>query len=907
MIFPRWGVACLLLLSFHITLFGDDLQNGAPQYPLVVHKPAPVEGYSIAPDGGLIYDPLTREAQKTGELRDPGVATEKRSLTLGDARLEVSIPPTARAYEVVPVPYQLFPGRNTTLPAAVEAVGFEDEDKRQGRDLFDLSLPGKIDFKVDYLGSATAHLLPAEKHNITADFSDTPKRYPNFTVQPMVQSGIVEAGDLVWFKFRLTNTGNTIMDGQGLGGALLSPKLLRKDADGTYKQFATTYNLYYRILDYWYPGKTWEPWIIFNIPKAGEPAEYYALEPGDYKIQIDVVFRSYQTPDTAIDEWAGPVVYSWEQPLTVAAKPAAAPVLAGAKLPAPEDIPNKLPKFIHTFEQFMTAFDCYTQFPSATASDGNAASPSPIKGVLHLQVAPWTKQVVVRLMTGSPPAVTTAAIPIEVDSKSLSIKLPAHLPHVVFDASGKPQPIFQTQTMADMRTNVQLGPHPEKYIRDELSEMKELGVNVLQTTSMPWEFDDSTKPTFNFAGDALNYSLDLARQDKLPVGVWGQYPFDRATIGTIATWISGKDYAHLWPVQGTSYASSSQLDPRLAEANGVAVLYNFDRWGDLFNQESNGNVPINIEDTRGWLRDDINIRYPVGVDATFAFRKWLKARYTDIATLNKAWGTSFASFTAIDPETHVPDASGVNWGYGDNSNPFHDWTPAVEDFDIWRTLVRVKNYRDLISAISPKIPNAKMEVRTEGGNAFIAGIDPETPNAHFRHAYYNQRRIGGIAEILDASGVIAYHGDYTTVPYTPSELRFITRTAVAQGITPAYLPQFNDMRDIAINDKIGRSYQTSYNLDTPQKGFMMHVLTASYPWYQIMLEEGAIPGILWEDYQCDGYVTETQKQELQFYQQKLNEALAKNPLLSKDYPVPSQDWKKASHATRSYNLETPSP
>jgi Beta-galactosidase len=891
----------LVLINFlDLRSNADNLQSGAPEFPLVLHKPAPVEGYTLNPnDNGLVYNPLTREAQKTGQLRDPSVATVKRTLTLGDTRLEIAIPDKALAYETIPVPYRLFPGKNTVFPTAVEAVAFEDEKNRQGRDLFDLSLPGKIDLSVDYVGSMTAHLIPNARHLITPDFTDTPKTYPNFVRGKMTHSGVVEAGDLVWFKFRFTNTGNTIIDGQGLGGALLYPKLFRKDPDGVYRQFATTQNLFYRILDYWYPGKVWEPWIIFNIVKPGEPTEYYALEPGDYKIQLDLTFRSYQKDDTLIDLSDGPTVFSWEQAFTVAAQAKDVPVAAGNRLPAAGDIPNKMPTFIHTFEQFMTSFDCYSKLP-VTSGD----APAPLDGVLHLQVAPWTKQVVVRLISGKIPAVTTTAIPIDVDSDSLSIHLPTKLLHTLPDQNGNARPIFETQTMADMRTNVQVGPYPEKAIVDNLSEMKSLGINLIQTTSMPWEFD-TPGMNINYAGDALKYSLDVARQLKLQVGAWGQYPFDRATIGTIASWISGQNYSLIAvpPGIGGDYPASSQVDPRIAEANGQAFLFNFHRWGDLYHQDSDGTVPINIEDTRGWLREDINIRYPVGPDATKAFRTWLKARYLDIEPLNQAWGTSFSSFDDIDPETHAPDHLGAGWGYDDPAKVFHDWAPAVEDFDIWRTLVRIKNYRDLLATVGTEIPNAKMEIRTEGGNAFIAGIDPETPNAHFRHAYYNQRRIGGIAEILDASGVVSYHGDYTTIPYTPSEMRQIVRTSVSQGITPAYLPQFNDMRDIAINPKYGRSYQLSYNLDTPQMGFMMHVLQASYPWYQATVEEGGIPGVLWEDFECDGYVTETQKQELRFYQKKIDEALAQNSKSMPQSDVPSQEWKKRSHAMRSYDFD----
>lgn len=870
-------------------------QAPGPTVPPRAPKAAPVDSYAIHTDGGLIYDPLRREAKLTGSLDSyKNAPTEMRRLTLGDARLEIRVPKTAKAYDVIPIAYTLFPGTNTVFPVAVEAVAFEEPEKSRKRNLFDLALPGKIDFGVEYLGSVTGQLRPEEKHNLTPDLTDTPKQYPNFARAPMVKSGVVAAGDLVWFQFRLTNTGNTIFDAEGFGGGQLFPELLRKDKNGVYQPFAKTYNLYYRNLTYWYPGETWEPWIIFAIPKAGMPAEHYRLEPGEYKIRLQMTARSYRTPDSAINYWDGPVVFTWEQPITVAAEARLATVPPGVKVASPADYPNKLPTFIHTFEEFMTAFDCHLKNPGAGKT---------IRGVLHLQVAPWTKQVVLRLISGAVPQVTTAQVPLQVDAESLAIRLPEKLPHTVAGPDGQARPVFFSQTMADMRVNVQMGPYPEKSIRADLREMKELGVNFLATTSMPWLYDDREKRAFNYAGDAWKYALDVAREEKLPVEAWAQYPFDRGGIGNIASWITGKKFGDMSTLPdgyGGGGLSISVVDPLLPAANAAELLYNSSRWGDLFFQEADGTVPVGIEDTRGWLRDDVNVRFPVGPSGTAAFRQWLKQRYATIEKLNQAWGSAFATFDSIDPETHKLDKYGLRWSYADPAHPFHDWNAAAEDFDIWRTLIRAGNYRDYLALIKDHIPNAKVMFRSEGGNAIVAGLDPESRNAHFRHAYYNQRRIGAIAEILDAAGTVGYHSDYTTLPYTPTELRQLVRKGVSQGITPAYLPQFNDMRDIAINDRYGNPYQVSYNLDKPMKGFMMHVLTASYPWYQVMVEEGGIPGILWEDYQCDGYVTETQKRELKFYQTKLDQALERLPASAKKFTPPPQDWRKGG--IRSYNM-----
>lgn len=875
---------------------GED--SSSPPKPEI--KPAPVTGYQIHADGGLIYDPLRREAELTGQLRAyADAATEKTTVLLGASRLEISVPTNARAYDVVPVPYTLYPGEGTAYPVAVESTAFEEEAKRKGRDLFDLSLPGKIEFGVEYLGSVTAHLDPAEKQNITADFTDKPGVYPNFHSAPLQRSGVVEAGDLVWFKFRLTNTGNTIFDAEGLGGGQLVPELLRKDAQGVFQPFAKSYNLYYRNLTYWYPGETWEPWIIFSIPKAGMPPEHYHLDPGEYKVRLRVVSRSYQQPDSAVNYWDGIDAFVWEMPITVEPAPRMAAVAEGSTVPVTwSDAVNKLPTFIHTFEQFMTAFDCHLKPP--------AADREPIKGVLHLQVAPWTKQVVVRLITGKTPAVATRAIPIRVDSAPLVINLPKKLPHVVPGADGRAEPVFFSQTMADMRTNVQEGPTPEVGIVDKIRQMKQLGVNVVATTSMPWLYDDRHGRAFNYAGDALKYALEVLRKEHILVEAWGSYPFDRGDVRDLASWITKKDYGDMARVMsgyGDASFYVSSVEKRLPQANAAILGYHLHRWGDLFFQEADGTVPISTEDTRGWMRDDLAVRFPIGPQGTAVFRQWLEAKYQSVEKLNAAWGSTFAAFAGIDPETYKADRYGQRWAYGDASHPFHDWNKAVEDYDHWRTEIRMQNYRDYLAAVQSSIPKPKVMFRTEGGNAIVAGLNPTDANTHFRHAFYSQRRLGAIAEVIDQAGLVGYHADYTTLPYTPSELRKIVRASVSQGITPVYLAQFNNMRDIAVNDLYGRSYQQDYNLDTPRKGIMMHVLTAAYPWFKIMVEEGGIPGLLWEDLECDGVVTETQQRELRFYQDKLKQALDAMPASARQYVAPPQDWRPPP--IHSYQLPAP--
>ncbi len=874
---------------------------------------APVDEYPIHADGGLVFNPLYREAVNTGQQNAyDGKPTETVTIQNGPFTLEAKVPRAAKAYDIIPIRYKLSwkdGQRPPVFPVAVEAAASEEEYRRLGRDLFDLALPGDIDLDVEFLGSVTAHAIPGSKHQLKPDFSDTPKEYPGFYRKPMACSGVVEAGDLVWFRFRITNTGNTILDANGFGACMFCPVLTRKNEQGEYVRAGTPYNLYVRDLDELYPGESHEIWVHMPSNNPGyaenfEPSKTpqgFGMAPGEYRFQLRLAFRDYRHESAAVNYWDGPVVFHWEMPFLVENEARDFPVEPGVKHSEAANTPNKMTHWIHTMEEFMTSFDNHLAPPT----DGS----DHIDGTLWLQLAPWSHQVVLKLITTAPEvAAKTVAAPLDLDTESLSIAFNPDTPFTI-ERDGLLEPVIMSQSMADMRTNVQHSPFPEQHIRARLRDMKDHGINVIATTSMPWLFTDMHNPTTNYQGDAFKYVLELARKEGIRVEGWGQYPFDRPTIGPIASWISGRDFSDMatypsgYPHDGTQYIS--HLAPRLPEANAIVLNYNFKRWGDLFYQSSTQPfvTPLSVgEDTRGWMRDDFNVRYPLGELGVLRFREWLQKKYGTIDSLNRAWNQTFSSFDDVQPETGEVDVYGGRWAFGNPEHPFYEWNAACADLDLFRSEVRAKNYRDTLAFFEDIIPNPKVVLRTEGGNVLAGGIDPASRNAHFRHAFYSQRRLGAIAETLADAKVLAYHSDYVTIPYTPSELRVLVRNAVAQGLIPAYLPYLNDMRDVVINEKYGIDYTRHYNIDKPSKGYMIHVVSPLYPWFRVMYEEGGIPGVLWEDYQCAGFVTSVQKREMKFFMEKLRKTLDSPEARSarKVKSRPDQSWRDSSLKKQSY-------
>jgi hypothetical protein len=305
-------------------------------------------------------------------------------------------------------------------------------------------------------------------------------------------------------------------------------------------------------------------------------------------------------------------------------------------------------------------------------------------------------------------------------------------------------------------------------------------------------------------------------------------------------------------------------DPVVPEVLAAWTNYIYSRWGDTWFKTKDGRVPIDLEDTWGWLRDDANTRYTDGPMAVAKFRVWLQKKYGSVQKLNDAWGSDFKDIAEVDPETKEGLGSDDLMNQEFYNRPdkiFHDWTPAMEDWDRFRTELRMDLYRKTNEILRKTIPGAEIALRTESGGPLIKG-DPKSPDMHLRHAYYTQRRNALVYDVIKKQDVLHFYADYTTLPYTVIEWTSAMKQMVSAGITPSFFPQFNDMRDIMLNPYYGRDYQVSYNLDKPAKGVMVHCLTAAYPRWKATYEAGGAPATSWADYTCDAFVSETQKKEI---------------------------------------------
>ena len=832
------------------------------------------------------YTFLSESAAKSGQLAYyDDIPKTVKTLTLGDYKLKFSVPEQIKAYDVVPIRYTLFSPdaageshpmmdsmasyfrdeaadstSDTPRYVAIQAVAFEDAERSKGKTLYDLAIPGDMKVKIEYLGSIGANYLDDTYIPLTTDPKTPVSPFPPFKRGEFIKSSTISASDLIWFKFKITNVGNTILDPEGFSGCLAEPFIYKIDDDGKRLWQGKPINLFTRHLEYVYPGESYEQWVNFNCPQLGRNG--LGLSEGKYEIVYRMLCRFYDEYDWMVNIWSGTEFARLEVPVTVTNE--TAPITpVEAKLTV-EDTTHRMPRYFSSFEEFMTSFKIFSDEDTDKTH----------QGTMYLQVAPWTQEIVVKLITKEPKSISSVRVPVKLDNSSLDIKYnPDNI--MVISKDGRQEPVFMAQLMPAMRLSMNT-PYLETYLRDTLKEAKDLGVNVVVNTAGDWWIPEiSGSKQINMSSAAYKYFYDvLARDFDMKLLGWSVYPPSMPHWYQHAENLVGKKLT--FATQSSGYTSGSETevtsvdmaDPVVSEMLVAWVDYQYKRWGDLWFRAKDGRIPIDIEDTWGWMRDDINIRMGLGQLGLGRFREWLKDKYETIDKLNNAWGSNCTDFEEVSP---MADQIGMHGGYSyDNKESvFYDWNTAINDFDEFRTILRLDMMQKTNEMIQEIIPGAELAVRTEGANLPIKG-DGQSDTMHWRHVYYSQRRNAFVYDVIKEKDVLHFYSDYTTLPYTPKEWRQAMKEMVADGIIPMFLPQFDHMRDIVLNPYYGRDYQMHYDLEEPSKGIMIHCLMAAYPWWKATYEEGGAPGILWSDYLCDGFATETQKRELKLLTKHFN-------------------------------------
>lgn len=848
-----------------------------------VTEPTDVETYRVDDFNRIIYNPISKEAARTGQLEKyRSAAKQTGSVTVDDITIHYAIPKEVTAYDAVPIQYTTS-GLGSCYPLYIEATAY-GEESRDG-DYYDLTLPGTIDADIVYDGYVSGSLRNDYRPVLSGKTDDKQgTAYPSYEASDLIRSGTLPVADLIWLKFTYTNSGNTIWDSDGNGTFCFQPVLYKKNASGewvTTDQYKTN-NLYERIFDYVYPGESGEMYVQF---------QQEGLSSGDYR----VVIHGNVHQESGSNSWQN----SFLGGTNVIASAFEFTVSKSGEITEPKPV-EKLGSaalarsgWLRTYEEFMTSYE------SLIFTDG-------AEGTMYLQCAPWTESITLRVMTGNEDNMKLVRIPIQVESDSIRLYLNEENDNYRINEDGGREPLVMAQTMADMRSNTQRGPDPASTIVNDLLDMKEAGVNYLSST-MAFGYDPPTSGTSTMMPyDANKFMMDVARTLGLQMEGYSSYPYEWAGLYS----------PNISSITAPNHEFS---DPAINTANAVLANYTFQRYADMLYQAPDGTIPISTEDTRGWLRVDYSGIFAFSEDTRRGFGEWLKGRYPTIQELNQAYGSNYTDFDSIDI---VSDASGsTNGGYAtlytffDNSKVFHDWSRAMLDFDLYRSVERARDYIDMLSQIPTVTPpknttdtvlNPKVLVRTEGTPFITPGVDPATDNPHYRHIYYAQRRNAVVGEIMAASGAVYGHSNYVYTPFTPAEVYELVSRSKQAGIVEHPLPLFNSMQDVVLNNVTGQTkFVQDYNLANESgqvKGAYIRTQVALFPWFKAVYEAGGVPGILWQDYIGNSMCTSTQYKELKFYKEKMEEMLStdEGKAWASNPEQPDQGWRETTATAWSY-------
>ncbi len=796
-----------------------DVKKAAEELSGMLEKVEISDPFLIHADGGMIYDPVSRE--KAGQLyKYNGADAFTGTLTLGDKTLTYSIPKQVTAYDAVPLTYTLNAGSaiGKASPLHLSVTGHEDKERTGEEPLYDLNLPGKVDLFFDYDGYVAGKKDAVKKPVLSTDFGSdyTAQAYPDYSVSDLRRSGTVEASDYTWFKFTYTNIGNTVLDGDGNGTFCFEPILYKKEGSG-YKEVTGVANIYNRIIDEVYPGESGTLWVIFPTN----------LTPGDYKVVIDCIVRNeIDHPENfGRTIWGGEVASSSAMEFTVS---------AGNKITEPKPVMKTTKAllrnaWLHYYEEFQSS---YTSFLKADAGV--------TEGTVYVQLAPWTNQVMVKLIDGNTQNMTAVSIPIDVESDSLKIQVDPENPSYVLLEDGTRFPAIMVQSMADMRINLTQSPYAAEDITKYLCEMKDLGINVINTTAGFCYGDGNGQTAFQF-------SMDVAKKLGLKVEGFVSYPYAGGSIPGIASEIAGKPLV----VPGPGYDLQDIANSHLAS-------YQFKRWGS--NYWVIGQTPIlSVEDTRGGfgITTSADSLRPVPTDSDMGnFRIYLRSLYGSISELNKAWDTKFDNFYEVELKTTV------------------GFSRALSDYDTFLAYKRAINYRTMLDAASPTVPGAKVDIRLEGSH-WICKIDENDTRQAYRFALINQRTNGLTPELLTATDAVYTFSDYVWEAYSPSEVAYMSKSSYEDyGVVSAQLPLINRLRDMAVNEKYGGDYSAHFHINgKATKAVQVNTTVSLYEWWKATYENHGVPGLLWSDWLVDGYATMTQRREIEFFVSKLKEAM----------------------------------
>ncbi len=801
-----------------------------------------IVGYRLNEENHLNYTRISDEAKAQGNITRYNTAQKQEgTLTLSDGSvLTYQVPTEVSAYSAVPFQYTLVAGgRNQRMHVGVTTWEEPNRAKNPQAMYFENTLPDDVNISVEYNGyiqaDALSGVVPSWSEQPAKDTQGT--HYPGYNVGQLTKSGTIPAGKDTWLKFTATNTGNTILKGDGMGYFNITPTLYKKNDQGTYEKVAGVDNKTVRMLDLWYPGETLEFYTRFT--------NYSSYPEGEYRVRLSGELANEQeTPDWAAMYSTGRQVTKSYFSFTVSNNPSVTEPGEVQTQKVGNIVRNG---WLGTYEEFQTSFHTHR-------SVGNNPA-KPEQETFYFQPAPWDTTLTIRLISDTTGEMNMVAIPLQVESDSLKITLNPYNQHYIIKEDGTREPILATQNMADMRGNFQDTPYARETVINDLKNMKEAGINYL-TSTMGFSY---TTGTARMSINSLRFMMDCAQTMGFQFEGYGVYPYEKATA----------KYSSLVH----SYAGAAGLKNNNTVV-GHLTNWTYERFGKMFWSNNKGITPIAQEDSRGWLTIDHDWRMDLNDATVSGLQAFLREAYGTIDKLNAAYGSNYTSFSQVDPrkEGQVDSNGYYNFTNLSSRDIYHERSNAVRQMDLYRTYRRVQDYREALSVM--KIPGAKMIARYESSPIVTVGLNPNTKNAHYRETYYQMQRGALVGEVLAASDAVCGVSTYQNTPYTAPETYELTKHASRAGLS--VMNYHMHYREQVYNSYYGSSKAVNnlHLANNSMKVTSIKTASALFPALKATYEAGGIPAVMWMDYYCNGYITRTSYKEIEFYTRKMKEMLA---------------------------------
>ena len=437
---------------------------------------------------------------------------------------------------------------------------------------------------------------------------------------------------------------------------------------------------------------------------------------------------------------------------------------------------------------------------------------------LQVQAPPWADRLVVRLIANG--EMKSVTVPIEVSKESLELE---GKPNQRWTLNGKPVFILVNVETWEIPQVRQLFPHSDNIVL------------ACRTT-----------PDAGLIEAAKKYGFKL-------------YPWHvlYVRLQRVAE-LTGQPLMQGAP-EKFNIQRVDALDPNFYKAYADVIDRLYEGYKDVIYRTADGKVPMCLsgEQSYGYL---FSAAYPTRwgggtPEDVAAFRVWLREKYGSIAKLNEKWTTSYKDFEEVDPSQlrmiYPPE-------YPD---PWKEWGPALEDFDVFRSKIHGEFWAKTVAEIKKRHPDILCGINVYGGYA------SETEPIY--NAYYNW----GVKD-YQSKGVNWLHRRTGTLPNYFNCFDFYecwnsgSPDATRKNIEfwrkrgKEVISLLRDHRKVIRGGD--DDLRSGADLGLGLKGVMVGQTTAYFPVFKTAYELGGVAGVL-NDRAIGAAILDQQRREIELY------------------------------------------